>query len=829
MIALAWHTVRDRTGSFAGSFVALALGVALLTASALSALSALGTGDGRAAWLARADVVVAGAASATLTADDATGPSAIADTAESRALPAGLPGRLSTVDGDLVVDYAGYATVAGETGDRIHPWSIANLHRSTWAAGGPPAGPDGIVLTAPAAHRVGDRITAQTAAGPREFVVSGVLATTAPAAFYTTDAEAAELAGDRIAAIAVTARPGTTATALAGQVRAAAGDQGAGGAVRVLSGPDRVDAAPDPDSQLRTAALIVLGDSAGIGLVVAAFIVASTFAYAVATRRREFGLLRSAGATPGQIRRLVLGEAMTVAVVACLAGAALGYAVAAPFARWLATVGLAPPGYTARFIWWAVAAAICVGLLVAFAAAWFSAQRAGRIRPTEALREAAVDQRAMTAGRWITGLLAVGGAMPLAYAFSTSNTANLTGYFFLMVLLLITGCAILSPVLLRPLVRLLTAPAAATGSATGILVRHSALTAMRRTAATVAPIIVTVGLAAGALSGESTITATGRAAAEHRIVASDLVTGPVSERTAATLAHTPGVRAGAAVTDRPVYVYEPSPPYDWTGRYTDGPAYSTVVHLPVVAGSLDKLTGTDTVAVPAGRWQLGDTLHIALADSTEVSLRVVAIFDDQIDLARMLLLPADLLTGHTGAPLADLIYLDLQPGSDIGPAAAAAAAGGTTLIPTAQFHAAVDAEGDRLNTLATIALLGMALLYTAIGIANTLLMATSGRARDVAVLRLSGATPGQVLRMIGAEAVLVTALGAILAVLAVLPAVAGLVLTLRTKNPEVFIEVPWWPVAAIAGACLAIALAASLIPAGVLVRRRPADLASTWE
>ncbi|MEV4512654.1 ABC transporter permease [Dactylosporangium sp. NPDC049525] len=828
MITIAWQTVRARTGSFVGSFVTLAFGVALLTASALSALSALGTGDGRAAWLARADVVVAGAASATLTADDAgephgvgTGPPGVADTVESRALPADLPRRLSTVDGDLVVDHAGYATVTGETGDRIHPWSIAALHRSTWAADGPPAGPDSIVLTSPAAHRVGDRITAQTAAGPRDFVVSGVLDTTAPAAFYTTDAVAAELAGDRIAAIALTAHPGTTAAALAAQVRAAAG-----GDVRVLSGADRVEAAPDPDYQLRAAALIVLGNSAGIGLVVAAFIVASTFAYAVATRRREFGLLRSAGATPRQVRRLVLGEAMTVAVVACLAGAALGYAVAAPFARWLGTVGLAPPGYTARFIWWAVAAAIGVGMLVALVAAWLSARRAGRIRPIEALREAAVDQRAMTAGRWIAGLLAVGGAVPLAVAFSTSDTATLTGYFFLVVLLLITGCAILSPVLLRPLVWLLTAPA---GGVTGTLVRHSTLTAMRRTAATVAPIVVTIGLAAGALAGESTIIETGRAAAEHRIVAPALVTGPVSERTVAAVARAPGIRAGVAVTDRPVYVYGPNPPYDWTGRYVDGPALSRVVHLPVVAGSLDDLTGTDTVAVPAGRWRLGDTLRIALADSTAVSLRVVAIVDDQIDLARMLLLPAALLTGHTGAPLADLVYLDLEPGADTGPAAAAATAGGGTLVPTAQFHAVLDDEGDRLNTLATVALLGMALLYTAIGIANTLLMATSGRARDVAVLRLSGATPGQVLRMICAEAVLVTALGAVLAVVAVVPAVAGLVLALRGRNPEVLIVVPWWPVTAIAGTCLVIALAASLVPAGVLVRRRPADLAGTWE
>ncbi|GAA3224303.1 hypothetical protein ACFO1B_35605 [Dactylosporangium siamense] len=60
-------------------------------------------------------------------------------------------------------------------------------------------------------------------------------------------------------------------------------------------------------------------------------------------------------------------------------------------------------------------------------------------------------------------------------------------------------------------------------------------------------------------------------------------------------------------------------------------------------------------------------------------------------------------------------------------------------------------------------------------------------------------------------------------------AAAGLALALRDRNPEVLIVVPWWPVAAITDACLVIALAASLAPAVVPVRRRTADLASTWE
>ena len=46
----------------------------------------------------------------------------------------------------------------------------------------------------------------------------------------------------------------------------------------------------------------------GVSLFMALFVVGSTFGFVVATRRRELGLLRLVGATPRQVRRLVLGE-----------------------------------------------------------------------------------------------------------------------------------------------------------------------------------------------------------------------------------------------------------------------------------------------------------------------------------------------------------------------------------------------------------------------------------------------------------------------------------------------------------------------------------------
>src|SRR6476659_8322073 len=59
MIGLAWHTARARATSLAGSFVALALGVALLAAMALCLASTVGSAR-HPRWFTRAGVVVAG-------------------------------------------------------------------------------------------------------------------------------------------------------------------------------------------------------------------------------------------------------------------------------------------------------------------------------------------------------------------------------------------------------------------------------------------------------------------------------------------------------------------------------------------------------------------------------------------------------------------------------------------------------------------------------------------------------------------------------------------------------------------------------------------------
>ena len=829
MTGLAWQTARARATGLAGSFIALALGVALLAAMALTLASTTGAAR-QPRWFARSGVVVAGTDTVSVTTGSGDDRETEAvPTAQARAVPRSLAARLTRLGAATVVDYAGYASARGAPGDTVHPWAAAAMHGYSWVSGGPPTRPGQIVLTAPTRREPGDTVVLQTADGAHGFTVSGVMRTSAQAAFYATDAVAARLAGGRIDAVALTGPPGQPVAALAARVRTAARGQ----PVRVLTGDHRRDAEPDPGAGLFAVAASLLGTTSGLAGFVSVFVVASTFAYAVAARRREFGLLRTAGAAPRQVRRLVLGEALAVGIPASAAGGALGIVIALPFARWLARAGFAPAGFSAHFILWPVAAAFGIGLAIALTGAWLAARRAGRARPAEALREAAVDRRPMTLSRWIVGIAALGGSVPLIGIFATTRSADAAGLIMVVAMLLILGCAMLAPVLIPPLAWLLTMPLAAAG-ATGMLARHSAVAAVRRTAATVAPILLTVGFAGAMLAGLATFSGTGQAAAASRITAPTIVTprdgAPgLADPTVAAIRAVPGVAAAVPVTDTTVYVRSSGEPEDWTGEYVNGPDIARVLNLPVVAGSLADLVGTGTVAVPAGSWRLGQIATLWLGDSTPVRLRVVAVLADQIDLEQAVLLPSALRAAHTAVPLASAVYLDLSPGARLAAVNAAAAAGGGAVGATSDYVTAANAENDRINRLAAIAVLGLALAYTIIAIANTLVMATSDRRQELATLRLSGATPGQVLRMIGVEACLVTGIGTLLAAAVTAVTVTGLRHSLLGLAPSVRVVIPWLPLAGIALACLAIAVLASLIPAALALRRRPAELAGVPE
>ena len=141
------------------------------------------------------------------------------------------------------------------------------------------------------------------------------------------------------------------------------------------------------------------------------------------------------------------------------------------------------------------------------------------------------------------------------------------------------------------------------------------------------------------------------------------------------------------------------------------------------------------------------------------------------------------------------------------------------VVPTAQWTADVsDTQATQLREALDV-VGGISLLYTGIAVANTLAMSTRRRGRELAVLRLAGATPGQVVRMVGAEGALVALVGALLAAAAVGLTALAVRIALAHLAGALPAALPVAPFLLIAGTCALVALAATLLPARRVLRR----------
>ncbi|WP_329424003.1 FtsX-like permease family protein [Streptosporangium sp. NBC_01495] len=796
MIRVAVRAVAARWTNMAGSFAALMLGVALLTTTGLALASAYGGPDRPPRWYTVPEIVVAGPSQA----GGGTPGNSMLPPGERGHIPAEAVSRLTSL-GRAVLDRSGYARLGNTTGAR--PWSAASLHRFT-LTGRAPAADDDIVLTAPADHLPGDVVTVATAEGPRRFTVTGIVRTSAPPALYVTDREAARLARDRVVAVAL---PGSAGVENVRAALAAWPD------LRILTGDARRLAEPDPEAGLLIVAASLLGTTAGIAAVVAAFVVSGTFAFGVTQRRREFALLRAAGATPRQTRRLVLWEAAVVGVPAGLSGCVAGVVAAPAFTHWMARVGLAPAGFGAHAVPWPPAVAFGIGLAMAVAGAWSAARRAGAIRPVEALREATAERRPMTRTRWAFGVGALAVAVPVIPLLRSPEGS---AYTFAVALLLILGLTLLAPALVPFLVR--TPPFAVRGPI-GVLGRASALASPRRVASTVAPVLATVGLAGAALSGMATFSAAGAQGLRDHVTASSVVVpagrAALPDSLTGTVRRVAGVTAAVPVKAGMAYDRDKDMIRQHSAWFVDGPAVRDVLAVPVSAGSLAELTGTATVALSRSMGlAVGRRMTLWLGDGALVRLRVVAVFDDRMGLPTVLL-PWPMVAAHSAVPLPDAVYLSLAPGASVD---AVVRPLGGVVTPTRAHLSTLDAEFDRLSQIALLATIGMTLVYTGISIANTQTMGTANRTAELSALRLAGATPGQLLRIVGWEAVLVLAIGTLLGGVVTAATLAGIGIALGPVTSSMPIVVPWPPLLTIIGGCAVLTLTFSLVPVIRVVR-----------
>ncbi|MEU7133110.1 ABC transporter permease [Streptomyces sp. NPDC046261] len=831
MLSLALRGMRTRWVTFVGSFVALALGVALIAATGLALAATFEAPERGPERFAAAPVVVQASDTLRVLTPIGVRTQRLAD---PKAVPENLTARLRGL-GRTVEDRSFSLTVAGARLDGGgtttvgHPWSIAAATPYRLTDGRAPAGASEVVVTSgPRSDvRLGERVTVVTPAGSSERTVVGtVRATDFETAVFFTDAEAARLS-PRVDAVVVHAKAAT--------VREAVGTESG---MVVLTGDDRRDADPDPDrdSEALVAVNALLGTAAAITGFVSVFVVASTFSFAVAQRRREFGLLRTAGATPRQVRRMVFAEAVVIGVLASAFGCRLGHVGAPRLAGWLVDAGIAPSWFAVGDRTWPLHAAFWTGLCVAMAGVVVSSRRAGKVGPTEALRDAAVDSRAMPPSRWLLGAgVLLTGLGLLCWALVTEPGDVLKRKTYItQPMLLIVGFALFAPALVRPLVLLMTWLPARLPGATGLLARQNAATSVRRTAAVAAPVIITVALATSLMGTTATINEAKATEAKAQTAADYLVTargddGAVPAGFVRQAGQIPGTVVSASRSTAVTVLEEGVALVKSEARAVEPADLAAVSALPVASGRVSDLD--DGSIIVNEEWQtrtVGQRVTVWLGDGRQASLRIAAVLRVGTGNNGVYVTPRN----AAGAAV-DRVDIKLREGADKAAVAAglrdAGLATGVQVLTKDAWVAEHYPRSSENTRLGLLLILGIALVYTAIALANTLVMATSDRVRDLAVLRLTGATTPQVLRLVAVEAVVVVAVGTVLgAVVSALNllGVRGALGLLSVRSPLV---VPWETIGAVVAASAVLAAVAAVVPAFAALRTRPVELAGVRE
>ncbi|MFD6619847.1 FtsX-like permease family protein, partial [Streptomyces albidoflavus] len=742
-----------------------------------------------------------------------------------RPVPGAVTAKLAGL-GRVVADRSFPVRAEGGPGNLVgHPWSTAAFAPYELSSGHAPRTGDEVVTSGEWA-KPGGRVQTDRGVVTVAGTVSGL--GFEDAVFYT-DARAAQLS------------PVSTQLVVdadAGAVRAAvAGSDGVG----VLTGADRrrADADPDRDSAALTAMNAMFGTAGGVTAFVSVFVVASTFAFAVAQRRREFGLLRTAGATPGQIRRMVVTEASVLGVLASAAGCVLGAYGAPHLAAWVVDGGLAPRWFTIGEHTWPFHVAFWTGLLVALLGVVAASWRAGRTGPTQALREAAVDSEAMTRGRLLSGaslLLTAVVTLGLALAGDPGELLHRKSYVS-RPMLLITAVALLAPVLVRPLTRLLAWLPAKLPGAAGMLVRENAAAGVRRTAAVAAPVLVTVALA-GSLLGATATLNEAEATETREQTTADFVVRPAGDAgfdpaTVRRIEAVEGAFEGATVAPSAagaVYVLEDGVALvESEARAVRAGPLAGTARLPLASGEVTDLDdGSIIVNEEWAEHTVGRHVTVWLGDGTRKSLRIAAVMTTGTGDNGVYVTPAN----APRAPV-DRVDVSLTGGGDTAAVAAAlrtaVGAAGGEVFTKEQWVAATYPETNRTTRYGFLLVLGIALLYTGISLANTMVMATSDRVRELAVLRLAGATRWQVLRLVGAEALTVVAVGGVLGLVVAGANLAGMWGALGLRSVWSPVELPWAEIGAAVGACAVLAVVFSVVPASLAMRRRAVESAGVKE
>ena len=558
---------------------------------------------------------------------------------------------------------------------------------------------------------------------------------------------------------------------------------------------------------------------AAITLFAAAILILNTMAMTVVERVRELGLLRAAGATRGQVVRVVATQSLVLGFSGSVGGIVLGVVLADLAAGWLrasGAVNLDGPAVTPGVL----LAGLATGLAITLIAAVEPARRAAAVSPVAVLRiRADPGSLVRTHTGWLVAVVAVIGAV--AVVLMPGGAADLSGPLravFVYVILL--AAVLLTPPLLGPLARVLGLPFATVLRLEERLARAAIRRDPSRTALTIGALVAGLAMVV-ALAAVAASTRTAATTWLADVVPGDEILTAIAPAPVGDGGVDQQVAAiGGVLRATPLASFDLA--FDGTRLEAvaiRGSDFAADGRLAFTAGdraaALAAVDAGGSVILPAGRAAslgvaLGDPIAVA-SGSTLVELRVVGLVARSFPgrTGDAALVGWGDAVSRFGVVGADSIAVRYVPGrqAEAQPQVEALARElALTAAPISRVAGAVADALDRLFGLMDLLALA-AVVIASLGIVNTLSMNTWERVRELGMLRAAGMSRSQVWRSVLVEAGILGAIGALVG------CVAGVgigALLVGVGSGGVVVIVPWPTIglAAVLGVALSMLAAA---------------------
>ncbi|MDI9914824.1 ABC transporter permease [Rhodococcus sp. IEGM 1379] len=532
----------------------------------------------------------------------------------------------------------------------------------------------------------------------------------------------------------------------------------------VITGAEATDAAAAQflgGTKILSTILLAFG---AIAVVVAALVIANTFAVLLAARTQELALLRCVGATAPQVHRSIRAEAAVVGVVASVIGVGLGVGLAW-LVGWAATVADVPvPLSTLSVTHVTVLAGLAVGIVMTMVAASAPGRAATRLSPMAALApmESQPERVQDSLVRRVLGvvLLLAGIAMTvLGVSGQQVLPATIGG------LLSFLGIAALAGRIVPALVNKAGGLLARAIGPVGGLAAGNAGRNPRRTSATAVALLIGVALTSTLVVGIATVKAAAPGAMDSQFPVDVMVSGSDSAPLPAALGTgiglVDGVSAVAGLENAELILDGHG---DLPGYGVDAAQVKDVLRTDISVPGAGQLVLSPAALTDFGLGT-GDTVTVR-GDRGSINLSVVEGVKGQ----PALLDRGDLTVAAT-LPTTDAYWVRLDTETDDQALVttdritelARQEAPGSNVQGMTEMRSTLDSILDTM-LMVVAGLLSVAVLIALIGVGNTMALSVLERRRESGLLRALGMTKRGIRAMLIWEALLVAGVASVIGV-----------------------------------------------------------------